>query len=328
MTPFDRSGAAGTYGQEAAAALDQLSRTIPGAVRPDLRTGTVEIDEGAVRAAVADAVPGPAGERIAASLLAYAGAGVVALPGPGGEPMAMPWLALEDITYLSGGADRSVRQALGVGRVDAGGTRTAARLHERFTGLPADVFAAPQAALLGRDPHLGLPNGPPDPPDPPDPPPGQSTPPARGRTIPVAGNVTLGPAATAVDPTDVFAIAKCLIDGTWSGWWHDPVFNTDYMLGFKVCIGYDCADALATYLLRFFAPSPTSLATAFAAGLKAGSAAAGVTSMVSGASMWIALCTFLTGMEITFANTGNGKRGVCLYCSWPWVGIPIFAVAR
>jgi hypothetical protein len=128
-------------------------------------------------------------------------------------------------------------------------------------------------------------------------------------------------------PDDVVAIAKCLLAGQWGPWWDDP-FGSGWIPGFKVCIGHDCADALGIYLLRFFAPGPGSLLSALKAGIQAGSVSAGIASMASGFSMWVAVCTFVTGFEITAANSGNAKRGVCLYCSWPWVGIPIFAVSR
>lgn len=331
MSAFDIAATALVQRQENTAALNLLRAESPSIIRIDASTGRAVASPDALMQLMVKAVPG-AGAALAEAMLAYAEGGFVSLPSKTrGQPILVPWLAMEDLAYLLGGMPSGIRAALGVDS-SRGAEGISDDLHARHSILPPDIFSPQVAPLLSHDP-VWLAGRPISPPDPIDPPEGAQNPPPRrrpksgARGIGHAGNVILGDVAPSTAP-DIAQLVDCVIHGQWGPWWSDPVFNSGWSLGFRVCLPYDCADRLSTFLLRFFAPSPLTLGTAFLNGLAQASVTAGIESLCSYFSLWVALATFEVGMNIAFANDGNGKRGVCVYCGWPWLGIPVFVLSR
>ena len=329
MPVFDPEATARVDREARGAAIDQFRTRLPEAIRIDAASGRVDLAADTLERLTTAIVPGAGGVALTQSLIGYAGSGFVSLGGRSRDPVLIPWLAMEDLAFILGGCPGDVRTALGV---EAGmdGARISENLHTRYRSLPADIFGPGAASLLSHGPTW-LAGNPIDPPDPPDPPTGTHPPPSRqrppGTVTAHAASGVLGNVAPSTAP-DVAQLAECLLKGTWGPWWSDPPFNTGWAFGFRVCLDHECADRLATYLLRFFAPSPLTLGSALLSELMALGTSAGMQSLCSTFSFWLALATFEIGMNLAFANEGNGNRGVCVYCSWPWVGIPVFALSR
>ena len=323
MAGFDLTATALRQREEMTAALAVLRANVPSLIRVDPATGRAHTSPDQLRQMLAEVVPG-AGAALAETMLAYVDGGFVNLASEHHrEPILIPWLAMEDLAYLLGGIPPGISKALGVdSRKDANGISD--DLHARYGGLPPDIFSVKTASLLSHGPVwlAGRPLEPPDPIEPPERPP--RTRPNSGGASTGHANVILGDVAPSSAP-DIVQLVDCVIHGEWGPWWNDPVGNTGWILGFRVCLTRDCAERLAVFLLTFWVPGPLSLGSAFLKGLAQASVTAGIQSLCSVFTLYVSIVTFEIGFNIAYANN---SRGVCVYCPWPWIGTPVFALSR
>ena len=129
------------------------------------------------------------------------------------------------------------------------------------------------------------------------------------------------------DMRDIGKLVDCILHGQWGPWWEDPVFNSGWLPGFRLCLDHDCCQRLGIFLVMFFLPGPLSLAKAFLTGLVEGSVTAGVQTLTTTFSIWVAIATFVIGWKIIYTNEGSPK-GLCLYFSWPQMGVPMYPQKR
>jgi hypothetical protein len=124
---------------------------------------------------------------------------------------------------------------------------------------------------------------------------------------------------------DYLSIATCMLAGAWGPYYDDPVFNSGWAFGFRVCIPYDCANALAVALMKWFVPSYLSIGNALLTALVQESVSAGLETLTSVAGFWFAIAAFATGMEMEAAND---PRGVCIHFPWPLNPIAVWSSSQ
>lgn len=301
---------------ENAAAFDHIIATVPGALRLDAATGRGYADGPALVDILSKLMPPARARQLAGSLSGYASSGCAVFDD--GEVL-LPWRALEEGAALTGGTPRVVREALGIGRDDTP-ERALRCIRAGRRPAPHGVFSGPRSVLLTRRPD-SLAGRRLDDEGPPFPHGGDDDAPPIER-----GGVPTPAPPPSVD--DIDSLLRCFVGGTWGPYYTDPIFDSGWIFGCRVCLGYQCADAIATYLLRFFAPGPISLAKALIDGVAAGTVAAGVASLMGVAAFWIGVAAFATGFQMQHANLLSEGRGVCMHFPWPLNPLPVWSESR
>jgi hypothetical protein len=298
-----------------AALVERLRAVLPGIFRVD-RDGMVEFASQRLSEELSEVFSHRRANRLHESLSAYADGAVLLLDD---GQVLVPWRAVEEAVALVGGTPEQLRGALGIQSMtqpkDIAGV-----LHESQRTLPADVFTERTASLLAHPPRrlAGARLDDDYPWDRLDPDP--DTPPIE------RGGVPAPPTPPAKD--DYLSIAACVLAGAWGPYYDDPIFNSGWILGFRVCIPYDCADALARALLEWFVPGKVALGKALLTALAEGSVGAGLQTLASVASFWLAAAFFATGFQMQTANLYSGGRGVCIHFPWPYNPIPVWSSSR
>jgi hypothetical protein len=300
---------------EDAALVERLRAVLPGIVRVD-REGMVEFSSRRLGEELSEVFSARRSDQVRESLSTYAEGGVLLLDD---GQVLMPWRAVEEAVALVGGTPEQLRGALGIRSMTE--PRDIARaLHESHRTLPADVFTERTAGLLAHSPRrlAGARLDDDYPWDRLDPDP--DTPPIE------RGGAPAPPAPPAKD--DYLSIAACVLAGAWGPYYDDPIFNSGWILGFRVCIPYDCAEALARALLEWFVPGKVALGKAFLTALAEGSIGAGLQALASVAGFWLSAAFFATGFQMETANLYSGGRGVCIHFPWPYNPIPVWCSSR
>jgi hypothetical protein len=297
------------------AIVEQLRAVVPGIIRID-RDGAVEVSSQQLRDELFEIFPLRRANRIYESLTGYADGGV--LPLDDGQVL-VPWRAVEEAVALVGGTPEQIRRVLNIESM-TDPVDIARTLHESHPTLPADVFTEQTAVLLAHEPRrlagARLDDDYPFDRHDPDP----DIPPIE------RGGAPAPPTPPSKD--DYLSIAACVLGGTWGPYYDDPIFNSGWIFGFRVCIPYDCADALARALLEWFVPGKLALGKALLTALAQASVAAGLQTLASVAGFWLAVAAFATGFQMQTANLYSGGRGVCIHFPWPYNPIPVWSSSR
>jgi hypothetical protein len=294
--------------QDNSAVVQELANVIPGIIQlnPD---GTVDCSKARLDEELIKIFAEPTATQLGRSLSQYAAGGALSLDD---GAFLVPWRAVEETSYLNGGTPNRLRAVLGI--QDLTDPHDIARaLHKTYPVLQKNVFTGRTAVLLTSPPRTLAPRRMGEKPN------GPNTPIDRG------GGYTGPVQPTPPDPDDYLSIARCVLAGAWGPYYDDPVFNSGWTFGFRVCIPYDCATALAIALMKWFVPGFLTLGSALRTALVQESLSAGLESLASVVSFWIGVAAFATGIEMEAANAGNG---VCIHFPWPLNPIPVWSSSR
>jgi hypothetical protein len=271
------------------AIMDQLN----GHIDIDLATGETKIDTAALSKI---APPGSPAAAFVANVAKVAEQGFF-VSGTGENAFAVPWAALANALQVMQGTPKALRAALGVdGATDP--TDALKRVTSRFA-LPRGLAANEALGqLLARDPLGG------------------STSPHHGHQIWLAGpgkdpggndgaHPSGAPTPT-LNPDDVMAAARCLINGNWTSYFRG--WRWSWLCGASVTLGHDCAQKVSSLLASFGGGSALlTLVTALAAGPQAP-----VTITVA---MVLEIYAYALSWNIRLTDNGHG---VVLHFWWPY----------
>lgn len=312
MEPFDFASSLLQMAQRMSNAVTLVGGHASRIVQVDFQSGIVMLDEPELRSVCSQAFAEPLASAFAETYLTYAAGGMAldlkrASEGES-ETEAVPWMVLEDIAYRLGGIPPSIRTHLGIEEA-VSESQVSDFLHMRYPALPPDVFSPETSRLLLQNP-VAVPFNEPEWPEIEELP---SKPPPRQRPTSPPGVV--GPPPQTLE---IVRLANCLLNGTWTGWWHGW---TGWIPGWRLCLDQECADLVADFFLSLTRPGVLdarsvvrSIYTLVEEGMQAFELA--VQSAIL-AFFAIAMIGFALGLNIKLVN---GPNGACIYCSWPWTG--------
>jgi hypothetical protein len=304
----DPMGSALREVQDNSSVVQVLANVIPRIIRLN-SDGTVDCSTARLSEELIKVFAEPTASQLSESLSEYAAGGVLSLDD---GACLVPWRAVEETSYLNGGTPNRLRAVLGI--QDLTDPHDIARaLHEAYPVLQENVFTDITAVLLTNPPRTLAPRRMGEKPN------GSDTPIDRG------GGYTGPVPPTPPDPDDYLSIARCMLAGAWGPYYDDPVFNSGWTFGFRVCIPYDCASALAVALMKWFVPGFLTLGRALLTALVQESVSAGLQSLASVAGFWLGVAAFATGIQMEAANVG---KGVCIHFPWPLNPIPVWSSSQ